>query len=162
MSTASVIVSVFALGVSGFALYNSMRQRKIASEAHRLSLYQRRFAVFHTAMKYHADTIKKHYHEDHEVDEISLVSAGFEAQFLFDPIDQIPESIKKIGELVKTGIIWTGDGCEPSEELHDAITGLHKKVSRYLNFHQISVDEEKWYMSQLPPSLSSMLKRLKC
>jgi len=51
--SASVIVSIIALGVSAFALHNSMKQRKIASEAHRLNLYLRRFSVFDRTISFY-------------------------------------------------------------------------------------------------------------
>lgn len=139
MSVASVTVSIFALAISGFALVNSMKQRKIAREAHRLSLYQRRFSMLENSINLYTAQFES---STEEMKRYLLAYAVIvnEARYLFMPKDGIAELMERFSKKFtppKKGELFDFGG------MADDLDELRLKLEPYLNFRQISVDEHQ-------------------
>lgn len=130
----SVIVSIIALAVSAYALENSMKQRKIASEAHRLNLYQRRFDVYDAVVQFANFRVHKPVFWDEEL-AARMRSAKVESDFLFDPKDKIPEIIEEISTKLNKG-----NNIDALVKLgvEQSINVLKLRFRKYLDFHEIS------------------------
>lgn len=141
----SILLSLVAIGVSLFSLENSTRQRKIAKEAHRLNLYQRRFTVYESAVRFAEKRLIDPTGWDWELTH-GLDSAIRESKFLFDPEDQIEEILTDLRNSLDRGM-----SVEASTILkaHELLRILEHSLRDYLNFQQISVDEHKSAWSKM-------------
>ncbi|WP_322629945.1 hypothetical protein [Halothiobacillus sp.] len=151
----AIWISIISVIIAGFALWNSSWQRRIASEAHRLNLYQRRFSTFDTTISFyrqfsHAHQSAKWTRIKYEEEALEFTSAVNEASFLFNPSDGIPYIMKEI--LYESDQIHRGI----SKDMYDldrCSIELRKKVEPYLNFHQIT---GRWLLSK--PNIMNLLR----
>lgn len=142
--SASVFVSIVALFFSGFALVNSMKQRKIASESHRLSLYQYRFHAFDQAISFFRRFSHGHMEgrrwarSKYEEEALAFTSAVNEAGFLFNPYDGVVDSMQ--GLIAQADLINNGRETDLAT-LETHVQAISSKMAPYLNFHELSADD---------------------
>lgn len=154
----SIIVSILALLISGVALMNSMKQRKISSEAHRLNLYQRRFAVYERVVIFMDLMVQGHSvidTPDFKKAEAGMVRSVKEAHFLFSAESGVPSTIKAFWEMTSLKVrTWRGFNESapahlgnavnvlnppPVAEMEAMLKKLEEDLESFLNFHQVSL-----------------------